>query len=500
MNLNYCNQKSINFINLLMNKIQNSEINDSIDFAYYFGETLFHNQIPLFDISSLEEKLIEKTYSSISNSFSFNIENKGFLFVVTEPYITGGHTRLMENLALMLDQNKELIVTKDMKAEVKNRLNSFFPKIIECYRDISEDSVSYINKLINNFIKYDSIILNIHPQDVYSVIACGIAKRIKKSLKIYFVNHADHAFTYGITVADFWFEISLLGSKINNLRNIKSNRTFLGIAINKSDTDFFKNVKYTSLSHTANFMTAASPAKYKPFKNQSIFPLINKLLKSNKKFSLSVIGVDLIRNYWWWLIKLKFFSRLKLYKSLPYEKYIEITKKADCYIDSHPFPGGTAFVEQFLNGVPCVGLKSSFFGYTPLEKLKKDRVEEVICMLNNSPSDEEILDIQKLIFEVHGFSQVKSRFKNTLENGIIFNNPMIDNIENKELIFFTSKNINISVDFFKFLLKNDKLFCVKNLFIVSKLVIIKSIVKLLAFNLKNKLKNLNERRQLNGQK
>ena len=92
-----------------MNKIQNSDINESIDFSYYFGETLLNNQIPIFDVSNLEEKLIEKTYSNINNISSFNIENKGFLFVITEPYITGGHTRLMENLALMLHENKELI-------------------------------------------------------------------------------------------------------------------------------------------------------------------------------------------------------------------------------------------------------------------------------------------------------------------------------------------------------------------------------------------------------
>ena|GEM_PF-639412 len=477
MNLKYCNHKSINLINLLINKIQNSEINESIDFSYYFGETIFNNQIPLFDISNLEEKLIEKTYSRINNISSFNLENKGFLFVITEPYITGGHTRLMENLALMLHENKELIVTKDMKAEVKNRLNNFFPKIIECYRDISEDSLSYINKLINNFIKYDSIILNIHPEDIYSVIACGISKKIKKSLKIYFVNHADQAFTYGATVADFWFEISLLGNKIDDLRNMKANRTFLGIPINKSDSDFLNNINYKLLSNSINFMTAASSIKYKPLNNQSIFPLINKLLKSNKNFSVSVIGVDIIKNYWWWFIKLRFFNRLKLYKSLPYEKYMEITKKAECYIDSYPMPGGTAFVEQFLNGIPCIGLKSNFFGYTPLERIKKNTVLEVIEMIKNPPKKDEIEKIQNQIFEIHGFSQVKNRFISTIEKGSLFNNPMTSNIENQELIFHLSNNINLSVSFLTFLYKYNKFVYIKILLMLTFPSFFKSLTK-----------------------
>ena len=100
---------------------------------------------------------------------------------------------------------------------------------------------------------------------------------------------------------------------------------------------------------------------------------------------------------------------------------MEITKKAECYIDSYPMPGGTAFVEQFLNGIPCIGLKSNFFGYTPLEKIKKDSVEEIIYQLKNPPPEEEIKIIQELIFKVHGFSQVR----NTLKNFIVSNNPMV---------------------------------------------------------------------------
>ena len=131
MEFKYCNEKTIKVIKLLLDKIEKSEINDSIDFSYYLGEILFYNQIPLFDISDVEERIIEKAHYYI-DSYDFNIENNGFLFVVTEPHITGGHTRLMENLSLMID-DKDLIVTKSMNTEVKSRLNNFFPQIIEYF-------------------------------------------------------------------------------------------------------------------------------------------------------------------------------------------------------------------------------------------------------------------------------------------------------------------------------------------------------------------------------
>lgn len=458
MKFKFCNKKTIKLIELLIEKIQNSEINDSINFAYYLGEILFYNQIPFFDISDIEEKLIEETYPYIKNSSTFNVENNGFLFVVTEPYITGGHTRLMENLSLMIDGHKELIVTKSMDREIKNRLSNFFPEIIECYRNKYENPINHINKLVGNFLKYNFIILNIHPEDIFSVIASAIAKKIKKELKIYFVNHSDHTFTYGTSVADFWFEISLYGKKIDNLRNIKGKRTFLGIPINKSDESFSQKSSYSSLSYATNFITAGSAIKYKPFQNYSVLPCISDLLKFNRDFSANVIGVDLIRNYWWWLLKLNFFNRLKLYKSLPYEKYIEVTQKADCYIDSHPMPGGTAFVEQFLNGIPCIGLRSFFFGYTPLEKVKKENIAEIIEMIQNPPSDKEIKEIQELVFDVHGFSKVKNRFRSTIEESSTFENPMLYYIGNQELIFFEERTVySIIISFVKILFKSGKI-------------------------------------------
>ncbi|HFG1963071.1 TPA: hypothetical protein ACGF38_003714, partial [Vibrio cholerae] len=173
---------------------------------------------------------------------------------------------------------------------------------------------------------------------------------------------------------------------------------------------------------------------------------VNKILESNTSVSVHVIGASLITNYWWWWSKFKFFNKLKINKSLPYNDYIEITKNADLYIDSHPMPGGTAFVEQFIQGNPCVGLKSGFFGYTPLEIIKKDNVEQVFDLLLNPPAMDEINKIQKLNFEVHGFSQVKKRFRDVIYNGEVHSNPMSDFIASNEQRCFNYKKLIVSKD------------------------------------------------------
>ena len=77
----------------------------------------------------------------------------------------------------------------------------------------------------------------------------------------------------------------------------------------------------------------------------------------------------------------------------------------------------------------------------------------MIEMLQNPPSDEKIRNIQKLIFEVHGFSQVKNRFRNTMEEYGTFENPMLNYIENQELLFYSNPTINLPVNFLKFTYK-----------------------------------------------
>ncbi|HHQ4888833.1 TPA: hypothetical protein ACSP36_001186, partial [Aeromonas hydrophila] len=105
----------------------------------------------------------------------------------------------------------------------------------------------------------------------------------------------------------------------------------------------------------------------------------------------------------------RYWNRLKLSKSLPYEEYIKVTSSAKLYIDSHPFPGGTAFAEQFLLGRMCVGLNSVYNGYTPVEYFKKDSVDSVlreIELINNK----KFIDIKNEIEMKHGFTSVRVRF------------------------------------------------------------------------------------------
>lgn len=450
---------------MIVKKVRESvfklNIDEAIDVAFFLGETLFYNQLDFPDVNDIEtyfiKNILKIKYSSYLLEDITQANTDKNLFVITESYMAGGHTRLMENLSLMLDGDKDLLITRESDKDSVQRLEDFFNNTTLCARARKERSTDYIYRIVDEIIKYDRVFLNTQPEDIFTVIACGVAKKLKGNLKVFFVNHTDHTFTYGASVADIWFGISVYGAGLDKLRGVKGRYSFLGVVVNKPDTDFFKPVIYPKGNEVSKFITAASAHKFKPYKNESIKELLANILRLDNNKEVNVIGVDLIKNPWWWTFRFLYSKQIKFYNSLPYNEYLKVTQSADYYIDSHPGPGGTAFVEQFLQGVPCIGLKSPIAGYTPLEQIKKNSVEDVLLMLEHPPCTKYINNIQKNVFQVHAFSQVKNRFIDCVNNNVLYENPMLGYTPLSVPIFSENKTIVLSLEFLNYLFKKDKL-------------------------------------------
>lgn len=422
-------------INKLTNDILQEDFNDRIKSAEYLGRLLWHNQSGIFSLVDFERRLIDVSASEFSSFQNNNSEAlDSILFVVSEPYLTGGHTRLMERLAKGTGYTSQLLVIRATKPEVIDRLKPYFTSIIETPTDC--DSKKRIEFIVSKMRLHKRIVLNTHPDDILSVVACGILKKMKERHRFFYINHADHVFNYGASVADFWFQISAFGAKIDSLRNLDGRVTFLGIPL---DTQASKTVVHVDTIKC--FMTAGSAEKYKPVRGYSIFPLLFSLLKKSPNSTLVALGPNILRDYWWWPLKLFYFKRVKISKRVPFDKYMALTKKADVYVDSHPIPGGTAFAEQYLQGMICVGVVSPFQGYTPVELLKKKKPHEVTCKIN---SDEEE-KINSLLPLVHGVDAVIRRFTDTLFQETVFKNQCEINIPWSGDINYNWSNIITSI-------------------------------------------------------
>lgn len=403
-------------INYITNKIlKEDNIAKSIQYAEILGDLLRTNNAPCYSLNIIEENLIKRFLSLCDIQKLDEKRSAGDIgFIISEAFERGGHTRLMEKLATYLDNKPVLFMTRQSKPSVILRLTSYF-SAIKTFEGVS--ATDYEQRIIKQaavYSQYDKLVLNIHPDDIQAVIAVGIAKHINTRLKVYFVNHADHCFTYGTFISDVWFEISSLGKIIDQKRDLPSTKSFLGIPI---AYDVICENNHPIVDGDL-FITAGTAIKFKPKKGYSLLGLIEEILIKFPDSLVYVVGCRPFIDYWWWPLKLRYYKRLILKKSLPYDRYVSLTSKAKVYIDSHPYPGGTAFAEQFIAGKKCIGLKSPLQGYSPVELVKHNTVDAVINDLPNYSNT----NLNMLIDQVHSSSYVKKRFCDAIYNSIYHDN------------------------------------------------------------------------------
>ncbi|MCF1439850.1 MAG: hypothetical protein LPD71_14250, partial [Shewanella sp.] len=327
--------------------IQGTEINTAISQAEMLGWLLWKNDIGIYSLRQLECALTLKVAQQLSLQPGEDTRHETVacevLFLATEMYLSGGHSRLAENLSSYIDNHADLLVTRGLSPEVAAREQNHFRQLFSITRH-KRDRITEIRQIVQRLLGYRQIIVNIHPSDIVSTIACALAKQLQPELEIFYVNHADHVFNFGVSTADVWFEVSLYGHHLDSRRELTSQKSFLGIPVKVNDVDISKlNFQDGDL-----MMTAGAMFKYKPVDGYSLMPLLDALLKQYRSSRCQVIGVDPWHDWWWWPLKLKYPSRLILCGTLPYADYLAVTGKAKLYIDSQPLTGGTAFVEQFF--------------------------------------------------------------------------------------------------------------------------------------------------------
>lgn len=415
------------FIKYYLEMIESqSEFERAATMAGQLGDLLCRNNLGVYELNVLETYLIDFFYASLDkNKFiKKTTTNNGTLFVATELYLSGGHSRLMENLAVFLNKKPDLLLTKRPTKEVIERESHYFCSLI--FPNIEELSVlDKMHFLIKKIVNRQHLVINIHPDDILAVVACGIAKKINSELKIHFINHADHVFLFGSSIADIWYEISEYGKVIDSFRGLNAKKSFLGIPIKFSKS----NISHSLFQDGDLILSAASGIKYKPINNKSLFLLIDILLNEYKSSKFQVVGVNIYRDYWWWRCKIKHGGRLVLSKILDYSDYIDVTSQARLYIDSHPMPGGTAFAEQFLQGRLCSGLISPYQGYSPVEMLKADNEHDVISFIKNSYCYD-FSSVYDATIAIHDIENVKARFLSAIEGDCYSTNNCSSYVKN----------------------------------------------------------------------
>lgn len=407
------------FLENIRHEIQDTKsLEKALSLTEIYGGILWNADMGIYDAYDLEVGLVEAFSISDFNG-NTDCSKKDCIHVISEPYLIGGHTRLMENLAKMHPESVDLLITRKSKDDAVNRVASYFANV---HLLSSFEREGKVKEIVSVITQYSRVVLHIHPDDILTVVACGIAKKICP-VTIYFVNHADHVFTFAASVADYYFEISLYGKNLDLRKRIKGQKTFLGIPISApTDTN---TVNFKEVEKPLRFFSAASAAKFKPIKGFEIMSSIDAILAKFEGSTFCVLGVNPYTNYWWWRLKIKYRNRLFLRPHLPYEQFKLQLNDAHFYMDSHPVPGGTAFAEQLLQGRRCIGLTSPIQGYSPADKLKSPNLDDLIRTIESWQYDEAIV---KSVMQVHGLKSVQARYLDCLYQGLVSRNLIEESV------------------------------------------------------------------------
>lgn len=410
-------------------RILESDPEDALVLAQVYGGLLWAIDVDIYEAADLERHLVMQCSDKVRFP-DIPQARDTYLHVVSEPYHHGGHTRLMERLARMHEEPVDLLVSRQMEVSVHERLTGYF-KHIEVAQ--GEKALERLQSILQVLVRYEKIVLHLHPDDIVTIVACGLVKKaLGERFTVFFVNHADHAFNFSASVADYYFELSSYGRQIDKKRGLAARKSFLGIPIGDTLQGSLKPI--VDKQHIKVF-SAASAIKFKPSGGLDIRPSVKALLSRYPGAQFWVVGANPLTNTWWWPIKLRYPRRFFMRRHLPYAEYMSLVEQADFYMDSYPLPGGTAFAEQVLRGQRCIGLAGPMPGYTPAEHLKVDTVDQLLDTIEH-PRDSAFQEVVAQIFESNGERAVRARYLACVERGECSGNELMSAIPFKGDIDF----------------------------------------------------------------
>lgn len=416
--MSYISESVEQFVNSSMRSLAGKpSLARTLHIARFLGEVLWKNSVGIYQLAEIERMLVDRVELLIPEVPAWRFCRFGH--VLTKAYDTGGHTRLVERLVTSeaLSDSKVFVTTATNPAAYERLKKASHGCTLLPHEKKAEVRIA---SLVEAFSQCEILVLYIHPYDIESVIAAGIAKR-RSGVCVLLFNHADHVFSWGYGLADRVLEISHYGWALRGKRQSEDRSVFVGIPLplqSNVEPRFDQPSKYRGM-----VMAAGTAYKFRPAMGLS-FPKFLELLCRRVDQSVAVVGPNRWLDWWWWRVICVLKGRLTIRSRLEYEKYIALVSESAAFVDSFPLAGGTAFAEVIARGIPGFGVLTGSHGYSPADLVKSDSVEALIEEMHHflesgtriGIDDSELLTRLR---EVHDVEKVAFRVANAVsEDGI----------------------------------------------------------------------------------
>jgi glycosyltransferase involved in cell wall biosynthesis len=306
-------------------------------------------------------------------------ERRRVLHVATTVYGVGGHTRLIENWIKSDNSTLHSLVLLD-QGEF-----GIPPGLAGLIADSGGElialpaSASLLGKAqrLRRIAQsgYDCLILHHHPNDVVPLVALAAAECPPVAV----MNHADHVFWLGVSVADAVIEFRHYGARLSRDRRSARQMLMLPLPIelpspplDRAQARARLNIPDTEVM----LLSIGQGYKYTPTKKHNFFHTLHQVLADNPTARLYVVGVSEEQ-----------FSSF----GVPYNDRFELLgfisdptayeAAADIYLESFPYGSYTALIETIARGA-CPVLMYSPQSHTDISR------DVSLNGLIESPADE----------------------------------------------------------------------------------------------------------------
>lgn len=340
-------------------------------FASLYGRLHWSNNSGFLSDEELENSLFERWKNELRTVRRPDRVSGSWCHLLSRPYVSGGHTRLLRQLANGLDdcgQSQYMIVTQEVNAKTAASLPVALQNIIALKGNLAQRA----QECLEAGLRAEVVVMHTHPDDIVAALAARAMRQL--GTKVLFINHADHVFSFGHGAADAVLEISAIGWKATQLRRHAQAQHFMGIAI-RSEKD---ELAAETTSRSGPILSIGSPVKYQPSTELNFANFLERLLCKvpNEVVLIGPKGTEA----WWASLRARFPDRVQFMGVLPPNAIQQFYRRASCYVDSFPMEGGTAFPEAMSHGIAAFGLnRKSALGFSPADAVRCDGEDDLVA-------------------------------------------------------------------------------------------------------------------------
>lgn len=398
-------------------------------------------------IGMFTSRQIEQPFLDLADTLpcSENIQCKpnSFLHVMTQAYLTGGHTRVVERWieTSPYTQKHSIVLLKQEDISYPQKLVD----ITQChdgnlYLFDDTDIVDRAIKLRELALQYEYVILHIHMDDPTAIVAFGTNKFIRP---IILFNHADHLYWCGASIVDMLADLrdnhfARKRRGINKAFPIRipfePNPIFLNYPKSKEQS----RIELGLPLNKKIILTTGSAVKFNPFTKYEFCDILSEVVLKHKDIVCYGIGPVTTTGNW-----SNYGEQFKALGAINYgEQYFDYLNACDVYMNSIPIGGGTAMLDAVQFHKPVLSY-SPFYtklgdiikGITTTHNIKKFNIQ-LELLLTSDVYAHEFSEMQYT--EVLNYHGVDAWRKNI--NQMLALTPKIHNISLQD------ETLNSSID------------------------------------------------------